>query len=151
MWCERHKCWKTRNWVKLCQTRADYRKAWDEGRGPGQKPAGVAGKPKVEAKPRVKGVGDHMKDVTAELKLVMKQGCGCASLAAEMNRLGAEGCRRDRARLVPKLQENAKRYSWGDVAKAAFSAMTTGLVWRLDLTDVYGSLLDEAIRRAEAV
>lgn len=36
IWCERHQCWKTRNWVKLCQTREDYRKAWDEGRGPGQ-------------------------------------------------------------------------------------------------------------------
>ena len=36
MWCDRHQCWKTRNAVELCQTRPEYRAAWDAGRGPGQ-------------------------------------------------------------------------------------------------------------------
>jgi hypothetical protein len=35
-WCERHKVSKGSNWHKLCQTRDNYRQAWDEGRGPGQ-------------------------------------------------------------------------------------------------------------------
>lgn len=35
-WCERHKARKTPHWVRLCQTRPDYFRAWEEGRGPGQ-------------------------------------------------------------------------------------------------------------------
>jgi hypothetical protein len=35
-WCPYHKIRKTRHWVHLCQTKPGYRKAWDEGRGPGQ-------------------------------------------------------------------------------------------------------------------
>lgn len=34
--CPRHGCRKTRHWWKLCQTRADYFRLWEEGRGPGQ-------------------------------------------------------------------------------------------------------------------
>ena len=148
VWCECHKCWKTRNWHKLCQTREDYRALWDEGRGPGQTRADVLGKTTIAKKPQIKGVGDHMKDLTAELKIKPKKGCGCNALANEMNRLGPDGCRRDRARLVEKLKTNAKRYTWGDVATAAVNAVKTGLAWHINLLDPYGSLLDEAIRRA---
>ena len=35
-WCPHHKVYKTANWIRLCKTRPGYRKAWDEGRGPGQ-------------------------------------------------------------------------------------------------------------------
>jgi hypothetical protein len=35
-WCERHKMMKPAHWHHLCQTRENYRLAWDEGRGPGQ-------------------------------------------------------------------------------------------------------------------
>lgn len=154
MWCERHKCWKTRQWQKLCQTRADYRRAWDEGRGPGQVKGGTPGKTTVTRKPaqqprRTKGVGDHLKDVTAELGITMKQGCSCASLAAEMNRRGPDGCRAKREKLVAEMVKNAQRYSWGDVAWAAVNAVKTGLAWHINPLDPYGSLLDEAIRRAE--
>lgn len=150
-WCETHQCWKTRHYQKLCQTRKDYRALWDAGRGPGQTQAGVSGKHRTPSTARrlTNGVGDYLKKVTTELGLTVKQGCNCKSLAAEMNRLGPDGCRRDRARLVEALQVNAKRYTWGDVAKAAAKALMTGLAWRIDLTDPYGSLLDEAIRRVE--
>ena len=115
--------------------------------------AGIESKPMTEFNQstpamRSKGVGDHLKGVTAELGLTMKEGCNCKALAAEMNRLGPEGCRRDRARLVEALKKNAQKYTWGDVVKAAAKALTTGLAWRIDLTDPYGALLDEAIRRA---
>lgn len=52
MWCETHQCWKTRHWQKLCQTRADYRKAWDEGRGPGQTRDDVPGKTTIRRRDR---------------------------------------------------------------------------------------------------
>jgi hypothetical protein len=90
-----------------------------------------------------------MIDVTAELRLSMKQGCSCKSLAARMNRLGPDGCRRERDVLVDNLRHNAKQYTWSDVVKAATMALKTGLAWKIDLLDPYGSLLDEAIRRAK--
>lgn len=34
--CQRHQCHKTAHWHTLCQTRADYFRLWEEGRGPGQ-------------------------------------------------------------------------------------------------------------------
>jgi hypothetical protein len=34
--CDRHNVYKTEHWHHLCQTRQDYRQAWDDGRGPGQ-------------------------------------------------------------------------------------------------------------------
>lgn len=35
-WCDRHNVKKHKVWHQLCQTHDDYRKAWDDGRGPGQ-------------------------------------------------------------------------------------------------------------------
>jgi len=35
------------------------------------------------------------------------------------------------------------------VARAAVNAVKTGLAWKINPLDPYGSLLDEAIRRAE--
>lgn len=35
-YCEKHRVNKTEHWHHLCQTRQDYRQAWDDGRGPGQ-------------------------------------------------------------------------------------------------------------------
>lgn len=34
--CRRHQCTKTEHWWKLCRTREDYFRLWEEGRGPGQ-------------------------------------------------------------------------------------------------------------------
>ena len=98
---------------------------------------------------RLRGVGDHVKCITQELGLRMKQGCDCEALAAEMNRLGPDGCRRERKKLVDGLRHNARQYSWGEHLKAAAKSVTTGLIWSIDITDPYGSMLDEAIRRAE--
>lgn len=98
----------------------------------------------------VQGVGWHMERITESLGLTPRDGCHCKGLAAEMNRLGPAVCKKHREKLVGKLKTNATKYKWGDVAKAAAKALLTGLAWRLDLTDVYGSLLDEAIRRTEA-
>jgi len=76
--------------------------------------------------------------------------CPCLQMAERMNAWGPAGCRLARAEIVDQMRTNAKQYGWGTVAKAAAAAIRIGLAWRLDLADVYGSLLDEAIRRAEA-
>lgn len=35
-YCDRHRVKKSDVWHQLCQSRVDYRAAWDDGRGPGQ-------------------------------------------------------------------------------------------------------------------
>jgi hypothetical protein len=47
------------------------------------------------------------------------------------------------------MSSGAGRYGWGTVIMAACRAIYSGLAWRLSPTDPYGSLVDEAIRRAE--
>ncbi|MCA9046463.1 MAG: hypothetical protein KDA69_19205, partial [Planctomycetaceae bacterium] len=37
-WCERHGCSKPPHFHKLCRTRPDYFRLWEQGRGPGQSP-----------------------------------------------------------------------------------------------------------------
>lgn len=36
-YCQRHKVTKPNGWHQLCQARANYFEAWEQGRGPGQK------------------------------------------------------------------------------------------------------------------
>lgn len=57
-WCSRHGVEKTTVLHKLCQTRENYRRAWDEGRGPGQDKAAADGRIQA-AKPRVLPTDDE--------------------------------------------------------------------------------------------
>lgn len=95
------------------------------------------------------GVGSHLWRILTSLGVRHTAGCSCLALAAEMNRLGPEGCRTERSRLAKQMGDNADQYGWGTVATAAAKAILSGLAWRLDLLDLYGSLLDEAIRRTQ--
>lgn len=76
--------------------------------------------------------------------------CPCLGFAERMNAWGVAGCRLARAEIVEHMRTHAQAYGWGTFVQAAGRAVLTGLAWRIDLTDPYGSLVDEAIRRAEA-
>jgi transposase len=65
----------------------------------------------------------------------------------KMNLWGAEGCRVHRAAIAAWLKESAAATSW--LEKAATAAKLIGKSWFNPL-DPYGSLVDEAIRRAVA-
>lgn len=110
-WCERHRLNKTDAQHKLCQTRANYRKAWDEGRLFGQKNAKPKQPPKLIsmiprhawpmwaktlarfARPTDYGVGDTAERVFAKLggeqfkALIGKVGlsCGCTARRDDWN------------------------------------------------------------------
>ena len=56
-WCERHQMVKTPHWHQLCQTRDNYRAAWDAGQGPGQLPPGSS-PPRAASPP---GVGTELR------------------------------------------------------------------------------------------
>lgn len=98
-WCERHQVVKSPHWVKLCQTREDYFRAWEEGRGPGQQKPDVNAKPAVR-KPGKNGWGDKVETflqglgITPERYVDIKEKfglpptCNCAGRKEWLNQVG---------------------------------------------------------------
>lgn len=75
--------------------------------------------------------------------------CGCDDLAAQMDAWGPNGCREHRAEIVAKLRENKDKTPWAVYLGAMMKMATTGLAVRINPMDQLGSLVDEAVRRAE--
>lgn len=70
--------------------------------------------------------------------------------ALKMNRWGTAGCRERREEIVTHLQKQAEKFGWTGLLYVAARTIGSGLAFRLSLIDPIGSLVDEAIRRAEA-
>lgn len=120
---------------------------------PLDRPFRKACQPSDPAKPRERkppGVGDHLKMLWQQLRIVPSKACGCESLRRKMNALGVDGCRANRAELVAELQAKSWDFSALDSLRAAGDALQTGLAWRINPLDRFGSLLDLAIERAES-
>lgn len=79
--CERHQVVKSAHWVHLCQTRDNYWQAWEEGRGPGQRPYVGAGQI----------LTDQRGGPGTELRKLLGRCCGC-SFASRMNDWGPDLC-----------------------------------------------------------
>lgn len=92
--------------------------------------------------------GAELAALLAELD-IQEEGCGCKKFARKMNRWGVAGCREHRQEIVDRLKEKAGKRDWGTKVWAAVRVVATGATW-LNPLDIYGSLADEAIRRAEA-
>jgi hypothetical protein len=91
--------------------------------------------------------GNELKKLIDDLGLEASQDCGCVDKARKMNLWGAEGCRVHRAAIAAWLKESAAATSW--LEKAATAAKLIGKSWFNPL-DPYGSLVDDALRRAVA-
>lgn len=102
-----------------------------------------------EGKPRKPrgGPGTELKKMTAELGA--KYCSSCEGTAHWMDTLGVEGCRRERAAIVERINANRKKLPWVDQLELAAKAVTHVFEWQLSPLDPIGSLVDEAIRRAE--
>lgn len=61
---------------------------------------------------------------------------------------GVAWCQANRDEILMWLRSEQSRSGWAAKLKAAALAVTTGLAFRLDVSDLPGSLLDEALRRA---
>lgn len=96
------------------------------------------------------GVGSQLWRLLEALGIQHTESCPCLEWAERLNLWGIEGCRLARREISEHLRRSAREYGWAQLANAARLALATPLAWRLDLTDLYGSVLDEAIRRAEA-
>jgi hypothetical protein len=89
-----------------------------------------------------------------ELKAMLKglgfSTCGkCSETAKRMDEGGPSWCRSNRFTIVARLVEARKAAGWLEKLRATGLALSSGLAFSLDPLDPLGSLVDEAIRRAE--
>lgn len=101
-----------------------------------EKPAPPQGGPGTELAAILKGLG-------------VEQCLPCQGRAKRMDEWGIEGCRANRAAIVGWMKEGLSRQGVNVALWAAALAVRSGLAFRLNLLDPLGSLVDEAIRRAE--
>lgn len=109
------------------------------------KPAPI---PKAKEAPKG-GAGTEMMKMADSLKVGMPSGCSCKSLAARMDAWGVQGCLEHRAEIVAEMAANAKKVPFYQRMRAALLALPAGVALEINPLDVYGSLVDLAIRRAE--
>lgn len=92
------------------------------------------------------GVGTEFELLAKEFKVKKTSLCQCAKLRSEMNSLGIDGCREQKADLLVKLNTN---YATLGLIDKLVALLYGGLPPWLSLTAPVESMLDEAIRRAE--
>jgi hypothetical protein len=97
-------------------------------------------------------VGTTLKHLLAGLGIVEAAGCGCGSLAKQMNCWGAAGCRARLNSIVGQMHATAAEFSWAaKLAAAARGAVGLPVYMaRAGTLDPIRALVVEAIRRTEA-
>lgn len=95
------------------------------------------------------GVGWRLEIILNGMNAKKVGGCNCNEMISKMNRWGITGCREHRAEIVEHLKAAYKETSWADFAAASAKAITSGLAFKINPLDPFGSLVDEAIRLAE--
>ena len=91
--------------------------------------------------------GAQLHAILISIGLIESTGCHCDERAAEMNAWGPDGCREHREEIIGWLKESAGKLSIAQQAKA-FVMLAAETRW--NPLDPFGSIVDEAIRRAEA-
>lgn len=153
-WCERFGIEQQEYAHEVCQGKRGeelgnrYRAKWRRQKEGGKTPPRQQPVPQMYGPPRTPGgPGTELTKLLKELG-IRADGCGgCHDMAAKMDRWGPDGCREHRAEIVEHLREKAAKRKWTEKLTAAANAAAMGL-W-LNPLDLYGSLADEAIRRAE--
>lgn len=97
---------------------------------------------------RTGGVGTELKSLLSSIG-INPAGCRCDERARLLDSWEIEGCREKKGEIVSWLRGEYRRVGWATVLTAVGKAITTGLAFRLSVTDPVPDLIDEAIRRAE--
>ena len=97
-----------------------------------------------------RGPGTELARFLRQIGIAAGAGCDCKAKQATMDQWGVAGCRERRELIVGWVTEGAPRWGWAERLKAIALAVTTGLAWKLDPADPYGSLVDLAIDTAAA-
>lgn len=91
------------------------------------------------------GPGTELKKIIADLELTGVKGCGCGQKASVMDAWGVGGCRANRDTIAKWIKKSLAKVSFGK-RLAAYRKLRKA-DWFSHL-DPYGSVVDEAIRRA---
>lgn len=94
------------------------------------------------------GPGKELTGILKELGQTEAEDCGCTGHAAQMNLWGVDGCREHRDEIIGWLKESAAKAKLTKRQKFAIYRKARRLGIAIKLTDPFGSLVDEAIRRA---
>jgi hypothetical protein len=95
------------------------------------------------------GPGTELSAILASLDINPAPSCDCKGKANQMDIWGVDGCRARMSEIVGWMRDGQGRWGWKDKLHAAAKAVTSGLAFKLDWSDPFPSLIDEAIRRAE--
>jgi hypothetical protein len=94
------------------------------------------------------GVGDSLREIIRMLGFKPKEGCRCPETILEMNLDGPDGCERNFDCYVGKLRKAYAETTTAEATRGAFTALFSGLAFKLDWTDPIPSLIRLAIERA---
>lgn len=92
------------------------------------------------------GPGTELRKLLEELGVRPNKSCGCKARIRDMDQWGAEGCERNRAKIVHWLNGEAKKATWSRLLTAGLTAAAHGLL--INPLNPGDSLLNEALRRA---
>jgi len=106
-YCPRHKMDKPRAWWDLCRSSQAYFEAWEQGRGPGQRPPKET-PPPIRFK-RPEGPGTQLAKVFEWFGIRPVPGCKCAEHIKQMNEWGPDECLKRIPEILNWLGEEARR------------------------------------------
>jgi hypothetical protein len=117
------------------------------GRKPEDKPT-----TRIVAWPKGSGAGTEMKKMLNSIGIYPTPTCTCTKMAKDMDEWGPEICKTKKPEILAAVRENYDKWGWREklnIFVASGKAVMTGLAFKLNPLDPIGSLIDEAIRRAE--
>jgi hypothetical protein len=122
-------------------------------------------RPQKRAEPWPKGFGPgtELKAILMSVGIQQKENCGCRAMLLEMDNLGPEGCLKDFDRIVNTIKERAESWGWnsivtsddpnamslGEKLRAAYNAVKTGLVFKVNWANPFPDLIQMAINNAK--
>ena len=104
----------------------------------------------LKPSPRIfTGPGDCLREIISQLGLGTAWCEGCVGRAKQMNVWGVDGCRKNFDTIVGWMNEQYRGVTWGQWSLAATKALSSGLIFSLNLLDPCRSIVEEALRRSE--
>ncbi len=95
------------------------------------------------------GPGTELKKMLADLGVEPSPSCDCNGKALQMDLWGVEGCRANFDTIVGWMRDGQDRWGWKEKLAIAAKAVVSGLAFKLNWTDPFPGLIEEAITRAE--
>lgn len=96
-----------------------------------------------------KGPGTELRRVFHVLGIKPSKRCKCKQFAAELDKLGVDGCRLQRIEIAGRLEAKSAEFGLDAFLTAGVRAFRTGLAFKLNWSTPFLSLVDLAIERAE--